>query len=74
MLNKNEHEEVDSDSIRCSSDVAAGTSQRMVGHTPTELSRTLFQKIKAMKVTCKIGLGDEFVLRFVLLNCSFFCI
>ncbi len=46
---ENEHEEVDSDSIRCllMSDVA-GTSRRMVGHTPTEqLSGTLFQKTKA---------------------------
>ncbi len=46
----NEHEEVDSDSIRCLSDVAAGTSPRMdkvVGHTPRELSDTLFQKNKA---------------------------
>ncbi len=51
MHDKNEHQEVDSESIRCSSDVAAETSQsqRMVhvGHTPTELSGTLFQKTKA---------------------------
>ena len=46
---ENEHEEVDSDSIRCllMLDVAE-TSRRMVGHTLTEqLSGTLFQKTKA---------------------------
>ncbi len=48
---ENEHEEVDSDSIRCLSLVSmsdvAETSQRMLGHTPTEqLSGTLFQKTR----------------------------
>ncbi len=49
---------------RCSS----RNFRRMVGHTSsyTELSGTLFQKIKA-RLTSKIGLGDDFVLRFVLI-------
>ncbi len=64
---KSKHEEVESDSIRCLSDVAAGTSRMMVGHTPTELSGTKFVSENQGKVICKIGLGDDFVLRFVLI-------
>ncbi len=40
----------------------AETSQRMVGHTPTEqLSGTLFQKTMQGKVTCKISVCDNFL-------------
>ncbi len=66
---KNEHKEVDSDSIRCSSDVA-GTSRRMVGHTPIYIyiyrAIRYFVSENQGKVHCKIGLGDDFVLGFVL--------
>ncbi len=46
----NEHEEVDSGSICCLSDVAAFPKDDMdtvVGHTPRELPGTLLQKTKA---------------------------
>ncbi len=60
------------DSIRCLSLVSmsdvAETSQRMVGHTPTEqLSGTLFQKTKARspaKLACMITFLD-FVFSFL---------
>ncbi len=45
----------------------------MVGHTLTELSGTKFvSENQGGKVTCKIDLGDDFVLRFVLF--LFLCI
>ena len=55
---KNEHQEVDTDSIRCLSDVAAGISRRMdkvVGHTPTCRAIRYFVSANQGKVTCKIG-------------------
>ena len=53
------------DSIRCLSLVSvsnvAETSQRMEGHTPTEQLSGTFVSENQGKVTCKIGLCDNFL-------------
>ena len=51
--------------VTCVDSDVAETSQRMVGHTPTEqLSGTLFQKTKAAKLACVITFLD-FVFSFL---------